>query len=119
MFSGLDWFPTLLAAAGDGGVKDRLLKGWAPKAGGTSFKNHLDGYNQLPFLTGQTTKDPRTEFYYFDDDGRSGRHALGSGRQCVEGGVLRAAREGQPEYLAGPARLPASAEDIQPAHGSL
>ncbi|MFM0040702.1 arylsulfatase [Paraburkholderia sediminicola] len=69
MFSGLDWFPTLLAAAGDTGVKDRLLKGWAPKAGGASFKNHLDGYNQLPFLTGQTTKDPRTEFYYFDDDG--------------------------------------------------
>ncbi|HZZ11096.1 MAG TPA: arylsulfatase [Paraburkholderia sp.] len=70
MFSGLDWFPTLLAAAGDGGVKDRLLKGWAPKAGATSFRNHLDGYNQLPFLTGQTTKDPRTEFYYFDDDGQ-------------------------------------------------
>jgi arylsulfatase len=70
MFSGLDWFPTLVAAAGDSGVKDRLLKGWAPKAGGTSFKNHLDGYNQLPFLTGQTTKDPRTEFFYFDDDGQ-------------------------------------------------
>jgi arylsulfatase A-like enzyme len=69
MISGLDWFPTLLDAAGDTGVKDRLLKGWAPKAGGTSFKVHLDGYDQLPFLTGKTTKDPRTEFYYFDDDG--------------------------------------------------
>ena len=70
MFSGLDWFPTLVAAAGDTGVKDRLLKGWAPKAGSTSFKVHLDGYNQLPFLTGQTTVDPRKEFYYFDDDGQ-------------------------------------------------
>jgi arylsulfatase A-like enzyme len=69
MISGLDRFPTLLDAAGDTGVKDRLLKGWAPKAGGTSFKVHLDGYDQLPFLTGKTTKDPRTEFYYFDDDG--------------------------------------------------
>jgi arylsulfatase A-like enzyme len=69
MFSGLDWFPTLLDAAGDTGVKDRLLKGWAPKAGATTFKVHLDGYDQLPFLTGKTTKDPRTEFYYFDDDG--------------------------------------------------
>jgi arylsulfatase len=69
MMSGLDWFPTLVDAAGDTGVKDRLLKGWAPKTGGTSFKVHLDGYDQLPFLTGKTTKDPRTEFYYFDDDG--------------------------------------------------
>ena len=69
MFSGLDWFPTLLAAAGDGNIKDRLLKGWAPSSGGTSFKDHLDGYNQLPYLTGQTTKDPRTEFFYVNDDG--------------------------------------------------
>jgi arylsulfatase len=69
MFSGLDWFPTLLAAAGDTGVKDRLLKGWAPKSGGTNFKVHLDGYNQLPFLTGQQPKSARDEFYYFNDDG--------------------------------------------------
>ncbi|MCY1418209.1 hypothetical protein D9M71_337630 [compost metagenome] len=53
MFSGLDWFPTLLAAAGDTEVKDKLLKGWAPTSGGTNFKVHLDGYNQLPYLTGQ------------------------------------------------------------------
>ncbi|WP_444814942.1 arylsulfatase [Variovorax brevis] len=69
MFSGLDWFPTLMAAAGDTGVKDRLLKGWAPKSGGTSFKVHLDGYNQLPYLTGQQPKSARDEFYYFNDDG--------------------------------------------------
>ena len=69
MFSGLDWFPTLLAAAGDTGVKDRLLKGWAPKAGSTNFKVHLDGYNQLPYLLGQSPKGARDEFYYFDDDG--------------------------------------------------
>jgi arylsulfatase len=67
--SGLDWFPTLLAAAGDTTVKDRLLKGWAPKAGGPTFKNHLDGYNLLEYLEGKEPHSPRHEFYYFDDDG--------------------------------------------------
>jgi arylsulfatase len=69
MFSGMDWFPTLLAAAGDTEVKDKLLKGWAPTSGGTNFKVHLDGYNQLPYLTGQQPKGERKEFYYFNDDG--------------------------------------------------
>jgi arylsulfatase A-like enzyme len=67
MFSGLDWFPTLLAAAGDTTVKDRLLKGAA--IGGKSFKVHLDGYNQLPYLLGQQSKGERTDFAYFNDDG--------------------------------------------------
>jgi arylsulfatase A-like enzyme len=67
MFSGLDWFPTLLAAAGDTTIKDRLLKG--TQVGAKTFKVHLDGYNQLPLLTGQTDKSARDEFYYFDDDG--------------------------------------------------
>jgi arylsulfatase A-like enzyme len=66
MFSGLDWFPTLLAAAGDTTIKDRLLKG--SDISGTTFKVHLDGYNQLDYLSGKG-KDPRTEFAYFDDDG--------------------------------------------------
>ncbi len=69
IFSGLDWFPTLLAAAGDPGVKDRLLKGWKPEGSDTTFRNHLDGFNQLDFLTGKTPNSPRTEFAYFDDDG--------------------------------------------------
>ena len=67
MISGLDWFPTLLAAAGDTTVKDRLLKGAA--FNGTSFKVHLDGYNQLPYLTGEQSKSARNEFAYYDDDG--------------------------------------------------
>ncbi len=66
--SGLDWFPTLLAAAGDTGVKDRLLKGW--DTGGRTYKVHLDGYNQLPYLTGQEDKSARKEFFYFNDDGQ-------------------------------------------------
>jgi arylsulfatase A-like enzyme len=67
MFSGLDWFPTLMAAVGDLTIKDRLLKG--TQVGDKTFKVHLDGYNQLPMLTGQTDKSARDEFYYFDDDG--------------------------------------------------
>ncbi len=68
--SGLDWFPTLLAAAGDPNVKEQLLKGWAPTPGGHTFKVHLDGYNILPYLTGQEPHSPRRNFFYFDDDGQ-------------------------------------------------
>ena len=65
--SHLDWAPTLLAAAGVPDVKEKLLKGY--KAGNKNFKVHLDGYNQLPYLTGQEPKSPRQEFFYFSDDG--------------------------------------------------
>ena len=68
LFAGLDWFPTLLAAAGDTGVKDRLRNGW--QVSGRTFKVHLDGYNQLPFLTGEQEKSARREFFYFSDDGQ-------------------------------------------------
>jgi arylsulfatase len=67
MFSGLDWFPTLLAAAGDTTIKERLLQ--ETTIGGRKFKVHLDGYNQLPYLTGQEPKGKREEFAYFNDDG--------------------------------------------------
>ncbi|MBP7002181.1 sulfatase-like hydrolase/transferase [Amaricoccus sp.] len=66
IFSGLDWFPTLLAAAGEDAIKDELLAGRA--IGDTTFKVHLDGYNQLSYLTGQTDEGAREEFFYFDDD---------------------------------------------------
>ncbi|BDL37516.1 arylsulfatase [Methylorubrum sp. GM97] len=67
MMSGLDWVPTLMAAAGDPDIKDKLLKGH--QAGTKTFKVHLDGYNQLPHLTGQQPGSARNEFIYFDDDG--------------------------------------------------
>jgi arylsulfatase len=67
--SGLDWFPTLVAAAGDADVKSRLLNGWQPAGSSTTFKVHLDGYNQLDYLTGKSDKSARNDFYYFDDDG--------------------------------------------------
>jgi arylsulfatase A-like enzyme len=65
--SHLDWMPTLLAAAGVPDVKEQLLKGM--KVGDTTFKVHLDGYNLLPLLSGQTTESPRKEFFYFGDEG--------------------------------------------------
>jgi len=64
--SGLDWFPTLVAAAGDVDITNKLLKGTS--VGGKNFKVHLDGYNFLPYLTGKTNEGPRKEFYYFNDD---------------------------------------------------
>jgi len=67
IISHLDWAPTLLAAAGVPDVKEKLLKGYV--ANGKKYKVHLDGYNQLPYLTGQEPKSPREEFFYFSDDG--------------------------------------------------
>lgn len=67
MISGLDWLPTLMAAAGDPDIKDKLLKGH--QAGNKTFKVHLDGYNQLPYLTGKEERGARKEFIYFNDDG--------------------------------------------------
>ena len=59
--------PTLLAAAGVPDIKEKLLTGY--KIGKTNFKVHLDGYNLLPYLTGEEAKSPRKEFFYFSDDG--------------------------------------------------
>ena len=61
-----DWFPTLLALAGESDVAGKLRKG--VKAGPGNFKVYLDGYNQLPYLTGQTDKSPRESFVYINDD---------------------------------------------------
>ena len=63
----MDWMPTLLAIAGEPNVKKKLLKGY--RADGKTYKVHLDGYNQLPLLTGETDKSPRQEVFYFSDDG--------------------------------------------------
>ena len=52
MFSALDWFPTLVAAAGNPHITDQLLKG--VKLGDRTYKNHLDGYNQLGLLPGNS-----------------------------------------------------------------
>nr|WP_246184850.1 arylsulfatase [Paracoccus aestuariivivens] len=67
MFSGLDWFPTLMAAVGDTDITQRLLDGTT--INGKQYKNHLDGYNQLDYLTGKSEKGARDRFFYFNDDG--------------------------------------------------
>jgi arylsulfatase len=67
VMSHLDWVPTLMAAVGDTSVKADLKKG--KRVGADTFKVHLDGYNFLPFLTGQQDTGPRREFFYFSDDG--------------------------------------------------
>lgn len=65
--SHMDWMPTLLAAAGAPDIKEKLLTGY--QAGRMTYKVHLDGFNQLPYLTGQTKKSARESFFYFSDDG--------------------------------------------------
>jgi arylsulfatase len=65
--SHLDWLPTFLSAAGEPGIKEKLLEGHA--AGEKTFRVHLDGYDLLPYLTGEAEESPRNEFFYFSDDG--------------------------------------------------
>jgi arylsulfatase len=66
IFAHEDMLPTLVAAAGDPNVKERLLKG--DKIGNKTFKVHLDGYNITDALAGKAPS-PRREFFYFNDDG--------------------------------------------------
>jgi arylsulfatase A-like enzyme len=61
-----DVLPTLLAAAGEPDIKDKLLKGF--KAGNMTYKVYLDGYNLTPALKGGA-EWPRKEFLYWTDDG--------------------------------------------------
>lgn len=63
-----DWLPTFAAIAGDTNVKDRLLKGTT--INGRTYKNYIDGYNQLDYLTGKSQVSPRNEFWYVNDDGQ-------------------------------------------------
>ncbi|XXT22789.1 arylsulfatase [Sorangium sp. So ce429] len=62
-----DWLPTLLAAAGVTDIKEKLLHGH--EAGDKRFEVHIDGYDMLPYFTGEVTESPRKEFFYVGDDG--------------------------------------------------
>src|SRR5215204_2767311 len=84
----LDWLPTLMAAAGEPEIKDRLLKGH--QAGSKTFNVHLDGYIQLPYLTGEQDRGARKEFIYFNDDGDLVALRYGTGSLCSRSSVPRA-----------------------------
>jgi arylsulfatase len=62
-----DWLPTFLAAAGEPDIIDKVKKGVT--AAGRDYKNHIDGVNLLPYLTGEVTEAPRNLFVYVSDDG--------------------------------------------------
>jgi arylsulfatase A-like enzyme len=62
-----DWLPTLLAAAGEPDIKEKLLAGH--EADGRSFRVHLDGFDMSEYLAGRTEESPRKAFFYFSDDG--------------------------------------------------
>ena len=79
-----DWVPTLVAAAGDPDIKDKLLQGY--DAGDKTFKVHLDGYDQRDLLSGKGP-DKRREFFYWTDDG----NLAGLRYRPIQGGVHGAA----------------------------
>ncbi len=62
-----DWLPTFLAAAGEPEIIDKLKTGHT--AGDKSFKVLIDGYDLLPYLTGEVPDSPRPGLIYFSDDG--------------------------------------------------
>jgi arylsulfatase A-like enzyme len=66
IFSHQDMLPTLLAAAGEPDIREKLLNGH--KAGDKTFNVCIDGYNQLPYLTGEVKESLRNEFFYVSDD---------------------------------------------------
>jgi arylsulfatase len=67
MISHADWFVTLVAAAGDPDVAEKLKAGH--ELDGHSYRVHLDGFNQLDYLTGEVDESPRFYFFYATDDG--------------------------------------------------
>lgn len=64
ILSGLDWFPTFVAAAGNPNIVAELLTG--KELGGKTYKVHLDGYNQLDFIT-RKGPSSRKEIFYFTE----------------------------------------------------
>jgi arylsulfatase len=63
-----DWLPTFAAVAGDTDVKERVASG--ARVNGRRYRNHIDGYNLLPYLEGRVDQSPRHEFWYVNDDGQ-------------------------------------------------
>jgi len=67
IFAHIDMLPTLVAAAGEPNIVEKVKQGY--KAGNKTFKVHFDGYNLIPFLKGEVKENPRKGFLYWSDDG--------------------------------------------------
>jgi len=63
-----DWLPTFAAIAGNPDITAQLREG--VELNGRSYRNYIDGYNQLDYLKGTTADSPRSEFWYVNDDGQ-------------------------------------------------
>ena len=96
------------AAAGDPDIVEKLKKGH--KAGDMTYKVHIDGYNLLPYLTGEVDKSPRRGMIYFSDDG----DVLGIRARELEGRVHGAALPGHAAGVVRPVHSAARAEAVQP-----
>jgi arylsulfatase A-like enzyme len=62
-----DWLPTFLAAAGEPDISVKLLTGHT--IGDMTYKVHIDGFNMMPYLSGEVKESPRKSFFYISDDG--------------------------------------------------
>ena len=62
-----DWLPTFLAAAGEPDISEKLLNGH--QTGDRTYKVHIDGFNLMPYLSGEAKESPRKYFFYISDDG--------------------------------------------------
>ena len=107
-----DWLPTLLAAAGEPDIKEKLLEGH--KIGDKTYKVHIDGFNMLPYLTGEAKESPREFFFYISDDG----DILAIRMQDWKV-VLMEQRAKQLHVLVRAVRASAGAEDLQSAPRSV
>ena len=108
-----DWLPTFLAMAGAPDVVDKLKKGY--KAIGRTYKNHIDGMNFLPYLTGEAKEGPAQVLLLLQ---RRRRHAGHSLRQ-LEAGVHGTAHPGHDARVGGSLHAAADAQAVQPAHRSI
>ncbi len=63
-----DWLPTLAAIAGEPDIKSKLAN--SIELNGRTYRNYIDGYNQLDYFSGKVAESPRHEFWYVNDDGQ-------------------------------------------------
>jgi hypothetical protein len=103
----------LLAIAGDEQVTDKLLKGY--KVGEMTYRLHLDGYNLVPFLSGQIEKSPRESFIYINDDQQVTAVRLNNWKLVF----LEQRGAGNAPHLAGAVRPIARPEDVQSLDGPV